>query len=73
MALKIFLCHSGMKTKCTKTFGKNGTLVKCSCLAPETVYLLLSSSRKPIVELRNNPVRTSSKSVFVFKIVLVLA
>lgn len=67
MALKIFLCHSGMKTKFTKTFGKNGTLAKCSSLAPETVFLLLSSSRKPIVELRNNPVRTLSKPVFVFK------
>ena len=68
LALKIFLRHSGMKAKCAEAFGKNETLAKCLCLAQETqvFHLLLSSSRKPILEFRNNPVKTS-KSVFVSK------
>lgn len=55
-----------MKAKCEKASGKNGTLAKCLHLAQETQVfcVLLSSSWKSILHFRNNPIKTSSKSVF---------
>jgi len=59
-----------IEAKCVKSFGEKWTLAKYLDLAQETqvFHLLRSRPRKYILEFRNKPVKTSSKSVFFSKI-----